>query len=129
MRVAPDIIPFQCALWDLWYSIPGVKDFKLQCLGVICCVFLSSFLWLFFAYYDPDGVFVVSGLFGMSVFFLIIIGLTLSILSMDGQKTAYAEAGQSPHHMFGAAECVLCGLVLLGNLLLTILTIVDATRD
>jgi hypothetical protein len=127
--IVADRLSGQCALWDLWYNSPGVKDFKLQCFGLVCGVFLVSFLWLFSAYYDLGGAFVLSGLFGMSVFFLIILGITLSIMNMDGQKTLYVEAGQSSHHMFGASECVLGCLVLLGNLLLTIFSIVDAARD
>ena len=102
-----------------------MRGFKHPCLGLICAVFFASFFWLYFAYSDPDGVFLVSGNVGLGALSTVIAGIIISVLSVDMQKNAYIQ-GQTPvHHMFGPAECFLCLLVLLGNLVLTILTILD----
>ena len=103
--------------------------FKLPILTLIGGVFLAAFVWLFSAYQDPNGVFVVSGSSGMTVFTLVIVGIAGLVGAMCQARDDRVKARVSPHHMFGYPELGLCCLVLLGNLLLGALTIIDAARD
>jgi hypothetical protein len=120
---------WQCLFWDCWYSPDPVKNFKLPVLTLICGVFIAAFGWLFIAYQDPDGVFVVSGRSGMTVFTLVIVGIAGLVGAMCHERDTRIQAYISAHQMFGYPELGLCCLVLLGNLLLGTLTIIDATRD
>lgn len=120
---------WQCFIWDCWYSTASVRNFKLPLLILIGCVFTAAFIWLFSAYQDPAGVFVVSGSSGMLVFTLVILGIAGLMGLMCREREVRMEESIVAHHMFGYPELGLCCLVLLGNLLLGTLAIIDAAKD
>lgn len=123
----PAFLSGQCYLWDSWYGHEWTRETKMECHRILSGLFLAIFSWLCVAYVDSDGPFFAANtLFAIFLGF-VILGIIVVIVVMHEKKLENIKA--TKYTNFGQLEEALCWLVMGGNVLLTIVTIIDSATD